>query len=317
MKYLVTGGSGFIGSNLIRKLLEMNEDVRILDNFATGKRENILPYIDNPHLTVIEGDLRSFHIVRTAVKGVDYILHQGALPSVPRSINDPITTNDVNILGTLNILEAAKEFGIKRVICASSSSIYGNSETLPKVETMPVNPMSPYALTKYAQERYCQIYYNLYGLETVALRYFNVFGPNQDPTSQYSAVIPKFIKLMSKDKEPIIYGNGTQSRDFTYVDNVVYANLLACNAEKVAGEVINIACGKSYTLLELVKMINEILGKNIEPRFAPERPGDVKHSWAGIDKAKELLDYEVKVAFKEGLAKTIKFYFLGNKLINY
>ncbi|HRR98465.1 MAG TPA: SDR family oxidoreductase [Candidatus Syntrophosphaera sp.] len=307
MKYLVTGGAGFIGSNLVRKLLEMNEDVRILDNFATGKRENVLPYIDNPHLTVIEGDLRSFHIVRTAVKGVDYILHQGALPSVPRSINDPITTNDVNILGTLNILEAAKEFGVKRVVCASSSSIYGNSETLPKVETMPVNPMSPYALTKYAQERYCQIYYNLYGLETVALRYFNVFGPNQDPTSQYSAVIPKFIKLMSEDKEPVIYGDGTQSRDFTYVDNVVYANLLACNAEKAAGEVINVACGESYMLLELVKMINEILGKNIEPKFDLERPGDVKHSCAGIDKAKELLGYGVKVDFKEGLARTIDF----------
>jgi len=308
MKYLVTGGAGFIGSNLVRKLLEMNEDVRILDNFATGKRENILPLMTNPHLTVIEGDLRSFHIVRTAVKGVDYILHQGALPSVPRSINDPITTNDVNILGTLNILEAAKEFGVKRVICASSSSIYGNSETLPKVETMPVNPMSPYALTKYAQEKYCQIYYNLYGLETVALRYFNVFGPNQDPTSQYSAVIPKFIKHMSEDKEPVIYGDGTQSRDFTYVDNVVYANLLACNAEKAAGEVINIACGESYTLLELVKMIKEILGKNIEPKFDPERPGDVKHSWAGIDKAKELLGYGVKVDFKEGLARIINFF---------
>jgi len=308
MKYLVTGGAGFIGSNLVRKLLEMNEDVRILDNFATGKRENILPLINNPHLTLIEGDLRSFHIVRTAVKDVDYILHQGALPSVPRSINDPITTNDVNILGTLNILEAAKEFGVKRVICASSSSIYGNSETLPKVETMPVNPMSPYALTKYAQERYCQIYYNLYGLETVALRYFNVFGPNQDPTSQYSAVIPKFIKLMREDKEPVIYGDGTQSRDFTYVENVVFANILACNAEKATGEVINIACGKSYTLLDLVKMINEILGKNIEPKFDPERPGDVKHSWAGIDKAKELLGYGVKVDFKEGLARTIDFY---------
>ncbi len=308
MKYLVTGGAGFIGSNLVKKLLEMNEDVRILDNFATGKRENILLYIDNPHLTVIEGDLRSFHIVRTAVKGVDYILHQGALPSVPRSINDPITTNDVNILGTLNILEAAKEFGVKRVICASSSSIYGNSETLPKVETMPVNPMSPYALTKYAQERYCQIYYNLYGLETVALRYFNIFGPNQDPTSQYSAVIPKFIKLMSEDKEPVIYGNGTQSRDFTFVDNVVFANLLACNAEKATGEIINIACGESYTLLDLVKMINEILGKNIKPRFASERPGEVKHSLASIGKAKEVLGYEVKVDFKEGLTRTIDFF---------
>ena len=309
MKYLVTGGAGFIGSNLVRKLLEMNEDVRILDNFATGKRENILPLINNPHLTVIEGDLRSFHIVRTAVKGVDYILHQGALPSVPRSINDPITTNDVNILGTLNILEGAKEFEVKRVICASSSSIYGNSETLPKIETMPVNPMSPYALTKYAQERYCQIYYNLYGLETVSLRYFNVFGPNQDPTSQYSAVIPKFIKLMSEDKEPIIYGDGSQSRDFTYVENVVFANILACNSEKAPGEMINIACGESYTLLDLVKMINEILVKNLEPRFAPERPGDVKHSLASIDKARELLGYNVKVDFKEGLTRTIDFFY--------
>jgi len=308
MKYLVTGGAGFIGSNLVKKLLEMEEDVRILDNFATGKRENILPLINNPHLTIIEGDLRSFHIVRTAVKGVDYILHQGALPSVPRSINDPITTNDVNILGTLNILEGAKEFEVKRVICASSSSIYGNSETLPKIETMPVNPMSPYALTKYAQERYCQIYYNLYGLETVSLRYFNVFGPNQDPTSQYSAVIPKFIKLMSEDKEPIIYGDGSQSRDFTYVENVVLANILACNSEKAPGEMINIACGESYTLLDLIKMINEILGKNIEPRFAPERPGDVKHSLASISKAKELLGYEVKVDFKEGLTRAIKLY---------
>ena len=308
MKYLVTGGAGFIGSNIVKELLLQGQDVRILDNFATGKRENILPLITNPHLTIIEGDLRSFHIVRAAVKGVDFILHQGALPSVPRSINDPITTNDVNILGTLNILEAAKEFRVKRVICASSSSIYGNSETLPKIETMSVNPMSPYALTKYAQERYCQIYYNLYGLETVALRYFNVFGPNQDPTSQYSAVIPKFIKLMREDKELVIYVDGTQSRDFTYVENVVFANILACNAKKAAGEVINIACGKSYTLLELVKMINEILGKNIEPRFAPERPGDVKHSLASIDKAKEFLSYEVKVDFKEGLTRTIDFF---------
>ncbi len=308
MKYLVTGGAGFIGSNIVKELLKQGQDVRILDNFATGKRENILPLINNPHLTVIEGDLRSFHIVRTAVKGVDFILHQGALPSVPRSINDPITTNDVNILGALNILEAAKEFRVKRVICASSSSIYGNSETLPKIETMPVNPMSPYALTKYAQERYCQIYYNLYGLETVALRYFNVFGPNQDPTSQYSAVIPKFIKLMREDKEPVIYGDGTQSRDFTYVDNVVFANILACIAEKAAGEVINVACGKSYTLLDLIKMINEILGKNIEPHFAPERAGEVKHSLADINKAEGLLGYEVKVDFKEGLARAIDFF---------
>ena len=307
-KYLVTGGAGFIGSNIVEALLKIGHEVRVLDNFATGKRENILPLLKDSKLSMIEGDLRSFHIVRAAVKGVDYILHQGALPSVPRSINDPITSNDVNILGTLNILEAAKEFGVKRVVLASSSSIYGNSETLPKEETMPVNPMSPYALTKYAQERYCQIFYQLYGLETVALRYFNVFGPNQDPTSQYSAVIPKFIKAIMNDKEPVIYGDGTQSRDFTYVENNVWANLLACTAEKAPGEVINIACGERYTLHELVQMINDILGKNIEPRFEADRAGDVKHSLASIDKAKEILGYEVKVDFREGLKRTIEFF---------
>ena len=305
MKYLVTGGAGFIGSNIVAELLKQGQEVVALDNFATGKRENILPYVKNPLFTMIEGDIRSFHIVRSAVKGVDYILHQGALPSVPRSINDPITTNDVNVLGMLNILEAAKEFGVKRVVLASSSSIYGDSETLPKVEDMRVNPMSPYALTKYAQERYCQVFYKLYGLETVALRYFNVFGPNQDPTSQYSAVIPKFIRLIKNDKEPVIYGDGTQSRDFTYVENNVWANIQACTAEKAPGEVINVACGERYTLIELVQMINKILGKNIEPKFAPDRAGDVKHSQAGIEKAKEVLGYKVRVSFEEGLERTV------------
>ncbi|MDZ4120900.1 MAG: SDR family oxidoreductase [Candidatus Cloacimonadaceae bacterium] len=308
MKYLVTGGAGFIGSNIVSVLLSRGHEVVVLDNFATGKRENILPLMKDPNMTMIEGDLRSFHIVRAAVKGVDYILHQGALPSVPRSINDPITSNDVNILGTLNILEAAKEFGVKRVVCASSSSIYGNSETLPKVETMPVNPLSPYALTKYAQERYCQVFSVLYGLETVSLRYFNVFGPRQDPTSQYSAVIPKFIKMIMNDKEPTIYGDGSQSRDFTYVENNIEANILACSAPKAAGEVFNIACGERYTLIDLVNMINEILGKNIEPKFAPDRAGDVKHSLADIDKAKDMLGYEVKVDFRAGLERTVRFF---------
>ncbi|MCB5278416.1 MAG: SDR family oxidoreductase [Candidatus Cloacimonetes bacterium] len=293
---------------MVSELLKQGQQVVVLDNFATGKRENILPLMKNANLTMIEGDLRSFHIVRSAVKGVDYILHQGALPSVPRSINDPITSNDVNILGMLNILEAAKEFGVKRVITASSSSIYGNSETLPKVESMPVNPLSPYALTKYAQERYCQIFSQIYGLETVALRYFNVFGPNQDPTSQYSAVIPKFIKLIMADKEPVIYGDGSQSRDFTFVENNVWANIQACTAPKAAGQVINIACGERYTLIDLVNMINEILGKNIEPKFEKDRAGDVKHSLAGIDKAKDLLNYKVRVDFREGLQRTVEFF---------
>lgn len=305
MLYLVTGGAGFIGSNIVKELLNRGEKVRVLDNFATGKRENLLPFNGNPNLEVIEGDLRSFHIVRDAVRGCDYVLHQGALPSVPRSIKDPITSNEVNINGTLHILEAAREFGVKRVVFASSSSVYGNNSTLPKVETMPVAPLSPYALTKYAGERYCQIFYALYGLETVILRYFNVFGPNQDPTSQYSAVIPKFIKMIKEGRRPVIYGDGTQSRDFTFVSNNVEANLLACTAPNVAGEVFNIACGERYSLLDLVSTINEILGTQIEPIFKDPRPGEVKHSLADIEKAKKMLGFEVKIKFREGLQKII------------
>ena len=308
MKYLVTGGAGFIGSNIVKEILNRGETVRVLDNFSTGKRENILGFIDNPNLELIEGDLQSFHTVRDSVKGVEYILHQGALPSVPRSIKDPITTNNVNILGTLNILEAAKEFNVKRVVCASSSSIYGNSKTLPKVETMAISPLSPYALSKFAQEKYSQIYYELYGLETVCLRYFNVFGPNQDPTSQYSAVIPKFIISIKNNKSPIIHGDGLQSRDFTFVSNNVEANLLACTSKKAAGEVFNIACGDSFTLIELVEGINKIMGKNIKPIFEKNRVGDVKHSMADINKIKEIMNYKVNCTFIEGLKKTIEFF---------
>lgn len=306
--FLVTGGAGFIGSNIVKKLISLGHKVRVLDNFATGKRENLFPYKNNDNFTAIEGDLRSFHIVREAVKGTDFILHQGALPSVPRSINDPITTNDVNILGTLNILEAAKEFGVKRVVCASSSSVYGNSEVMPKIEDMPVYPLSPYALTKYSQERYCQIYSELYGLETITLRYFNVFGPNQDPSSQYSAVIPKFINLIKNGKQPVIFGDGLQSRDFTYVENNVEANILACYSKQGVGQAFNIACGQSFTLLELVEKINTILGTNIQPILAEERAGDVKHSLAGIEKAKSQLNYTASISFDEGLKRTIEFF---------
>jgi UDP-glucose 4-epimerase len=304
--YLVTGGAGFIGSNIVKELLQREQRVLVLDNFSTGKRENLFEFKENPNFELIEGDLRSFHTVRTAVKDIDYILHQGALPSVPRSVHDPLTTNDVNILGTLNILEAAKEFGVKRVIYASSSSIYGDNEALPKKEDMPVNPLSPYALSKYTGERYCQIFTKIYGLETVCLRYFNVFGPNQDPTSQYSAVIPKFIRLMSEGKRPTIFGDGTQSRDFTPVSNVVYANLLACTAEGVSGEVFNIACGESLTLLQFVDALNRILGTSIKPVFEEERPGDVKHSLADISRAVEKLGYRVTTRFEEGLKKLVK-----------
>jgi UDP-glucose 4-epimerase len=304
--YFVTGGAGFIGSNIVRELLQRKQRVRVLDNFATGKRENLFEFNGDPDFELIEGDLRSVHVVRAAVKGMDYILHQGALPSVLRSIHDPLTTNDVNIMGTLNILEAAREFGVKRVVYASSSSIYGDNQTLPRTEDMPVNPLSPYALSKYTGECYCRIFTRIYGLETVCLRYFNVFGPNQDPSSQYSAVIPKFIHLVSAGKRPVIYGDGSQSRDFTHVSNIAAANLLACTARGVCGEVFNIACGRSYTLLQLVEILNRILGTTIEPLFEEERPGDVKHSLANISRAKEKLGFRVITRFEEGLTQLAK-----------
>jgi nucleoside-diphosphate-sugar epimerase len=306
MHYLITGGAGFIGSNLVKNLLQKGEKVSVLDNFSTGRKENISSFAEQKNFKLYEGDLRSLNTVKEAVKGVDYILHQGALPSVPRSIKDPILSNDVNILGTLNILEAAKESGVKRVVYASSSSIYGDSKSEIKHEELPIMPMSPYALTKYAGERYCQMFYQLYGLETVALRYFNVFGYNQDPASQYSAVIPKFIRIMINNERPVIYGDGTQSRDFTFVENNIEANLLACQSENAPGEVINIACGESYDLLILVNEINRILNKNIEPVFMESRPGDVKHSLADISKAEKLLGYKVKTIFRKGLEKTVE-----------
>jgi UDP-glucose 4-epimerase len=261
----------------------------------------------NPLLEVIEGDLRDLQVVREAVKGCDYVLHQGALPSVPRSVKDPVTSNEVNVTGTLNLLEAAREDrGIRRVVFASSSSVYGDNPTLPKDEMMPVMPLSPYSVTKYAAERYTQIYYHLYGLETISLRYFNVFGPRQDPTSQYSAVIPKFITAMKQGERPVIFGDGLQSRDFTFVENNIEANLLACTVPGVAGEVFNIACGERFTLLELVTAINDILGTHIEPVFEASRPGDVKHSLASIGKAQALLGYRTKVSFREGLERVVK-----------
>jgi len=304
-KYLVTGGAGFIGSNIVNELLNRFEKVKVLDNFSTGKRTNILKFMDNPNFELIEGDVRSFHIVRDAVRSCDFILHQAALPSVQRSIVDPLTTNEVNVLGTLNILEAAREFGVKRVVFASSSSIYGNTETLPKVESMAISPLSPYAISKYSAERYCQIYHQIYKTETVCLRYFNVFGENQDPQSQYSAVIPKFIKLFIEDKQPVIYGDGLQSRDFTYIKNVVDANLIACKSPEAAGNVLNIASGKAFSLLDMVDLINKRLGKNIKPLLKEVRKGDVMHSLADISKAKQLLDYEPKWDIVSGINAVI------------
>lgn len=304
--FLVTGGAGFIGRNIVQALLGLHHRVRILDNFSTGKMGNIIEFSDNPDFNLLKGDIRNIHDVNKAVEGVDFILHQGALPSVPRSVQDPVTTNDCNVNGTLNVLLSARNAGVKRIVYASSSSVYGNNPTLPKVESLPVAPLSPYALSKYTAERYCQIFYQIYGLETVSLRYFNVFGPYQDPDSQYSAVIPKFINLIKNGKRPVIYGDGQHTRDFTFVDNNVQANILACTAPEAAGKVMNIACGDCFTLLDLVDSINEIMGTNIEPVFETERPGDVKHSQADITLAGQNLGFKPLVGFKEGLERTIK-----------
>lgn len=311
LKFLVTGGAGFIGSNIVEELLKRGYSVRVLDNFATGKRENLKEF--NKDIELIEGDIRSFHIVQQAVKGIDIILHQAALPSVPRSIKDPITSNEVNVVGTLNILEAAKDAGVKRVVYASSSSVYGDNPELPKHEEMMPNPLSPYAVSKLAGEKYCSVYSRLYGIETVALRYFNVFGPRQDPNSQYSAVIPLFIKAIKNDKQPTIFGDGTQSRDFTYVANVVEGNILAATKEDCpkdpygkTGLVMNCACHGQITLNTLVNELNKLLNKNIGPVYADPRPGDIKHSFADIKKITSLLDFKPKTDFYEGLELTVK-----------
>lgn len=311
MKYLITGGAGFIGSNLAVELLNRGQQVRVLDNFATGRRKNVEPIKDK--IELIEGDLRSYHIVREAVDGMDFILHQGALPSVPRSIKDPITTNEVNVVGTLNILNAAVDSGVKRVVFASSSSIYGDSERLPKQEDMIPNPLSPYAVSKLASEKYCQVFARIYKLHTVSLRYFNVFGPRQDPTSQYSAVIPKFIRAILTKKQPVIFGDGLQSRDFTFVKNVVEANILATQADFPGGMVFNCACHERIDLNQLVQHINEITGESIQPLYSEARPGDVKHSFADIERIQKYLGYEPQVLFREGLKRTVEWYRSGEK----
>ncbi len=308
--YLVTGGAGFIGSNLVDELLRRGECVHVLDNFSTGKRDNLKTAQENfpSALHVFEGDLRDSAMIRKAMQGVDYVLHQAALPSVPRSVADPLTSHEVNSTGTLNILLAAREANAKRVVYASSSSVYGNNPVLPKHEEMPTNPLSPYAVSKLAGENYCRAFYQVYGLPTVALRYFNVFGPRQDPTSQYAAVIPKFVKGMLQGKSPVIHGDGLQSRDFTYVANVVEANLRACQSEAVGGQVCNAALGGRVTLLELVAMLNKILGTDIKPEFDAVRAGDVKHSQADGSKLHELTGFVQVVSFEEGLRRTVEWY---------
>jgi nucleoside-diphosphate-sugar epimerase len=311
MKYLVTGGAGFIGSNLVEALLQRGHFVRVLDNFSTGKRENIKKFEKDVEL--IEGDIRSHHIVEQAVNGIDVVLHEAALPSVPRSIKDPITTNEVNVNGTLNILNAAVAAKTKRVVFASSSSIYGNNPELPKHEDMVPNPLSPYAVSKLAGENYCRVFAQIYGIETVALRYFNVFGPNQDPSSQYSAVIPKFINSVLKNESPVIYGDGEQSRDFTYISNVIEANILASEVKIDSPVIVNCACHDRITLNELVRAINKILGTNVQPVYNDTRTGDVKHSFAAIGKAEKMLNYRVTDPFINGLEKTVSYFQNLNK----
>ncbi len=304
--YLVTGGAGFIGSNIAREALVRGIKVRILDNFSTGHWSNLADIRND--IEIVEGDIRSYHIVRKAMEGVEVVFHQGALPSVPRSIADPITTNEVNVTGTLNILHAALDAGCRRVLFASSSSIYGDAPEQVKTEGLHVRPLSPYAVSKLAGEKYMHVFHHIYGLETVALRYFNVFGPYQDPDSPYSAVIPLFIRACMEEQRPLINGDGQQSRDFTYIANVVHANLLAADSKAASGMMMNIACGDSITVNHLANAIGRLTGRmDIKPSHRPERIGDVKHSRAAISLARKLLGYEPVTSFEEGLEYTVSF----------
>jgi nucleoside-diphosphate-sugar epimerase len=310
--FLVTGGAGFIGSHIVQELLGRGHRVRVFDNFSTGRFDNLSIVREatksSERLDILEGDLRSYHLVHEAVQGVEYILHQAALPSVPRSVRDPITSNDVNVAGTLNLLHAAHKVGVKRFINASSSSVYGDNPTLPKIETMSPLPRSPYAISKLAAEQYCRIFTQLYGIETVSLRYFNVFGPRQDPNSLYSAVVPRFITAAINDQIITVHGDGLQSRDFTYIDNVVAANLLACEAPNAAGEVINVSCGERYSLLDIVAQLELLLGKSVRKEHDAFRAGDVKHSQASIERARTVLNYEPVISFHEGIRRTVEWY---------
>jgi nucleoside-diphosphate-sugar epimerase len=310
--FLVTGGAGFIGSNIVEELLNRGERVRVLDNLSTGKRDNLafVERLQRPEAVFefVEGDIRHLDTCRRACHGVDNVLHQAALCSVPRSINDPSASNDVNVCGTLTVLMAAREAGVKRVVHASSSSVYGSSEVLPKTESQAPSPVSPYAVSKIAGEYYCQVFTKVFGLETVILRYFNVFGPRQDPSSQYAAVVPRFIQLALDGKPLQIHGDGLQSRDFTYISNVVDANLRAAEAPDAIGHVINIACGQTSSVLQIADAIASTLGRKLEYHHTPARAGDVRHSLADISKAQRLLGYETHVGVLDGLRNTVTYY---------
>lgn len=306
MKALVTGGAGFIGSHLAARLVAEGHDVRVLDNFATGRRSNIDAI--GADVELVEGDIQSYERASKAVRGCEIVFHQAALPSVPRSIQDPLTSNATNVIGTLNILLAARDEDVGRVVCASSSSVYGANPTLPKAEDMAAVPISPYATAKLAGEGYCRSFGVGYGLETVALRYFNVFGARQDPTSQYAAVIPNFIVALLENRPVTIFGDGEQSRDFTHVDNIVQANLLAMVAPDVSGKVFNIAYGREVTLNALVTELQDLIGCDVETIYEAPRAGDVPHSLASLARAREELGYEPEVDLREGLTRTIAHY---------
>jgi UDP-N-acetylglucosamine/UDP-N-acetyl-alpha-D-glucosaminouronate 4-epimerase len=302
--YLVTGGAGFIGSNVAEGLVRRGDRVRVFDNFSTGRPENLAGF----EADVVEADLRDLAQVQRAVAGVEGVFHEAALRSVPRSVDDPVSTNDVNVGGTLNLLMACREAGVRRVVYASSSSAYGDDPALPKVETLPSNPISPYAVSKLAAEHYCRTFARLYGLETVSLRYFNVFGPRQNPESKYSAVIPRFLQLALQEQPLEIHGDGEQSRDFTYIDNVVQGNLQAMDTPGVSGEVFNIACGTRHSLLAIAEAIGAFLGRELPRQHTPPRAGDVKHTLADISKAERLLAYRPSVNFADGIQRTCEYF---------
>ncbi len=308
LKILVTGGAGFIGSHLTAALLKQGHVVRVLDNFATGKRENLAFDKTYRSFEMMEGDICDLSSCRQAMAGIQYVFHQAAVPSVQRSVEDPLNTHSANANGTLNILLSARDACVKRVMYASSSSIYGDTPTLPKHEDMPPNPLSPYALQKYVGEQYCRLFSQLYGLETISLRYFNIFGPRQDPSSVYSAVIPKFIEALLQKNSPLVFGDGEQSRDFTYVGNVVHANLLAMSADCLQGEVVNVACGQRTSLNQLIANLKRITGSNASPVHKEPRKGDVRHSLADITRAKKVIGYDPEVDLEKGLKETVDFF---------
>lgn len=307
VEFLVTGGAGFIGSNIVEHLVRGGRPVRVFDNFSSGRRENLAGVADQ--VEVVAGDLRDVEAVRRAATGVRHVLHLGAMPSVPGSVEEPAVTHDVNVTGTLNVLLAARDAGVKRVVFSSSSSIYGDTAELPTTEACPPAPLSPYAVHKLAGELYCRIFWKLYGLETVSLRYFNVFGPRQDPRSQYAAVIPRFITAVLKNEPPTIFGDGGQTRDFCHVDNIIAANLAACEAPVSAlGESFNIAGGRRTSLLELVEVVNGVCGRTIAPRHEPSRAGDIRDSGADIGRAADALNWTPQISFPAGIEKAVAWY---------